>query len=78
MKHTLGNSRPHLAHKLLRDDLYGEICGTHEVEAGHFVDTPNLRDSLLPPPCSRMAAWCLCCHESFVIVRIDGRRRLLS
>ena len=42
MKHTLGNSRPHLAHKLLRDNLYGEICGTHEVEAGYFVQYTKL------------------------------------
>lgn len=42
MKHTLGNSRPHLAHKLLRDDLYGEICGAHEVEAGLFAEYAKL------------------------------------
>jgi len=42
MKHTLSNSRPHLAHKLLRDNLYGEICGAHEVEAGLFVEYAKL------------------------------------
>jgi hypothetical protein len=42
MKHTLGNSRPHLAHKLLRDKLYGEICGAHEAEAGLFVGYAKL------------------------------------
>lgn len=42
MKHRLGNSNPHLAHKLLRDDLYGEICRTHEDEAGRFVDYAKL------------------------------------
>lgn len=33
MKHTPSNSRPHLAHKLLRDNLNREICGVHEAEA---------------------------------------------
>lgn len=42
MKHTLGNSRPHLAHKLLRDSLYREICGAHEAEAGFFVGYAKL------------------------------------
>jgi hypothetical protein len=37
MKHTLGNSTPHLAHKLLRDSLYREICRVHEAEVGLFV-----------------------------------------
>jgi len=42
MKHTLGNSTPHLAHKLLRDNLYRKICGVHEAEAGLFVGYAKL------------------------------------
>jgi hypothetical protein len=42
MKHALGNSRSHLAYKLLRDNLYGEICGVHEAGTTVFAGYAKL------------------------------------
>lgn len=52
MKHALGNSRPHLAHKFLRDDLNRKICGVHEAKASVFA---GLRQTYGILYCHRLA-----------------------